>query len=207
MTAFSLADLEELIAARASASAEHSYTAKLLARGRSYCARKMGEEAVETVIAAVEGAAAGAGFSLALMCDFVVAARDSFFVMAYSNIALSPDGGGSWALARALPRATAMKMLMAAQPMTTPDLRQLGVVSHAAAPGQALQTALNLAKDLCARAPNVLASIKELVNDAADQTLSAHLAAEQKHFVKNLHHPNGGEGIRSFMEKRTAHYK
>ena len=65
----------------------------------------------------------------------------------------------------------------------------------------------NLAKDLCARAPNVLASIKELVNDAADQTLSGHLAAEKKHFVKNLHHPNGGEGIRSFMEKRTAHYK
>lgn len=55
MTAFSLADLEELIAARASASVEQSYTAKLLARGRSYCARKMGEEAVETVIAAVEG--------------------------------------------------------------------------------------------------------------------------------------------------------
>jgi phosphoribosyl-ATP pyrophosphohydrolase len=55
MTAFSLSDLEELIAARASASVEHSYTAKLLASGRSYCARKMGEEAVETVIAAVEG--------------------------------------------------------------------------------------------------------------------------------------------------------
>jgi enoyl-CoA hydratase/carnithine racemase len=91
--------------------------------------------------------------------------------------------------------------------MATPDLRQLGVVSHAAAPGQALQTALNLAKDLCARAPNVLASIKELVNNAADQTLSMHLAAEQKHFVKNLHHLNGGEGIRSFMEKRTADYK
>jgi enoyl-CoA hydratase/carnithine racemase len=54
-------------------------------------------EAIRTfpkpVIAAVEGAAAGAGFSLVLMCDFVVAAADSVFVMAYSNIALSPDGG------------------------------------------------------------------------------------------------------------------
>ena len=59
-------------------------------------------EAIRTfpkpVIAAVEGAAAGAGFSLALMCDLVVAARDSIFVMAYSSIALSPDGGaaGTW---------------------------------------------------------------------------------------------------------------
>ena len=159
------------------------------------------------VIAMVNGYAIGGGHVLHVVCDLTIAADNAKFVMAYSSVGLSPDGGGSWALARALPRATAMKMLMAAQPMTTPDLRQLGVVSHAAAPGQALQTALNLAKDLCARAPNVLASIKELVNDAADQTLSAHLAAEQKHFVKNLHHPNGGEGIRSFMEKRTAHYK
>ncbi|MGB4410992.1 MAG: enoyl-CoA hydratase-related protein, partial [Burkholderiaceae bacterium] len=52
------------------------------------------------VIAAVEGAAAGAGLSLALSCDFIVAADNANFVMAYSNVGLSPDGGGSWAIAR-----------------------------------------------------------------------------------------------------------
>ena len=52
------------------------------------------------VIAAVEGAAAGAGFSLALACDFIVAARDAAFVMAYANVGLSPDGGATWRCAR-----------------------------------------------------------------------------------------------------------
>jgi enoyl-CoA hydratase/carnithine racemase len=149
------------------------------------------------VIAAVEGAAAGAGLSLALSCDFIVAADNANFVMAYSNVGLSPDGGGSWAI----------NMLMAAQPMRTGALHALGVVSHAAPPGQALQTALDLAANLNTRAPNVLASLKELVNEAADNSLSTHLQAEKKHFIKNLYHPNGGEGISAFLEKRRATYK
>ena len=159
------------------------------------------------VIAAVEGAAAGAGLSLALACDFIVAADNAKFVMAYSGVGLSPDGGGSWALARSLPRATAMHMLMAAQPMSTGDLHRLGVVSHTAPPQQALQAALKLTQNLNARAPNVLASIKELVNEASNQTLYAHLELEKQQFVKNLHHPNGGEGITAFINKRAPQFK
>ena len=158
------------------------------------------------VIAAVEGAAAGAGFSLALACDFCVAADNAVFVMAYSSIALSPDGGASWALAQALPRALANEILMLGERISAQRLHQFGLVNQIAAKGAALQSALELAGKLNARAPNSLASIKTLMHEASTQTLNAQLNSEKHHFVTNLHHANGAEGIQAFLDKRTAKY-
>jgi enoyl-CoA hydratase/carnithine racemase len=158
------------------------------------------------VIAAVEGAAAGAGFSLALASDFIVAADNAIFVMAYSTVGLSPDGGGSWALARALPRAMVARLLMLGERIPAAQLNALGLVYALAPVGNALSSALQLADQLNARAPNVLASIKELINEAQISTLSEQLVRERHHFVKNLHHRNGGEGIEAFLQKRLPHY-
>jgi enoyl-CoA hydratase/carnithine racemase len=158
------------------------------------------------IIAAVEGAAAGAGFSLVLACDFVVAAQDAVFVMAYSSVALSPDGGGSWHLARQLPRGLVNEMLMLGQRVNAASLAQHGLVQAVCEPGHSLQQALALADRLNARAPNVLASIKSLVNAAPLQDLHTHLAEEQAHFVRNLHHPNAGIGIAAFLNKTPPHY-
>ncbi len=159
------------------------------------------------IIAAVEGAAAGAGFSLALACDFCVAASNAVFVMSYSSVGLSPDGGGSWSIARALPRALASEILMTGERISAQRLHDFGLVNQLSHAGSALTEALTLAERLNARSPNTLASIKELINDAPGNTLSQQLASERDHFVKNLHHANGGEGIDAFLQKRTPHYR
>lgn len=168
-------------------------------------------EAIRTfpkpVIAAVEGAAAGAGFSLALACDFIVAARDAVFVMAYSNVALSPDGGATWSLLRALPRQLASELLIGGERIGAERLHQMGVVNRVADSGEALAQALALAESLNARAPNAVASIKELINESPAASLNAQLAAERDHFVRNLHHANAGEGIGAFLAKRPPSFE
>jgi enoyl-CoA hydratase/carnithine racemase len=168
-------------------------------------------EAIHTfpkpVIAAVEGAAAGAGFSLVLMCDLVVAARDSIFVMAYSAIALSPDGGGSWNLSQTLPRQLAAELMLLGERISAERLHDLGSVNRLVESGTALTQALDLAEGINARAPNAMQSIKELINDAPTQSLHVHLTQERDHFVKNLHHANAGVGISAFLNKEKPIYK
>ncbi|WGS40935.1 enoyl-CoA hydratase [Burkholderia sp. JSH-S8] len=159
------------------------------------------------VIAAVEGAAAGAGFSLALACDLIVAAHDAKFVMSYARVGLTPDGGASWFLARALPRALAAELLFDGKPVTAERLHALGVVNRLAAPGSALGDALAWADALAGISPNALTRIKSLLDDAVAQPLDAHLVTERNHFVASLHHPDALEGITAFLEKRPAHYK
>lgn len=142
------------------------------------------------VIAAVEGTAADAGFSLALACDFVVAASNAIFMVGRGATGLSPQGGGSWHLAHALPRALASELLMCGEPVEAQRLHGFGLVNQIVTPGDALKQALQLAARLNKCAPHVLASTKELISDAPTNTFGEQLAAEHKHFVRNLHTTN-----------------
>ena len=100
-----------------------------------------------------------------------------------------------------------MQLLLCGDRIDAGRLQALGVVNQVSVTGEALATALTLAEKLNARAPNAMASIKELVNDAQTVPLHTQLAAERDHFVRNLHHANGGEGIAAFLEKRPARYR
>ncbi|WP_322054657.1 oxepin-CoA hydrolase, alternative type [Paraburkholderia bannensis] len=159
------------------------------------------------VIAAVEGAAAGAGFSLALAADLLVAADDAKFVMAYSRVGLTPDGGGSWFLSHALPRALAFEVMLEGKPIGAQRLADLGVVNRVVKPHSALDAALAWADELAKISPNSAARIKALTNAAPLQTLDAQLVDERESFVSSLHHRDGLEGITAFLEKRAPVYK
>lgn len=159
------------------------------------------------VIAAVEGAAAGAGFSLALACDMIVAGASANFMMTYVKVGLTPDGGSSWFLTQALPRQLASEILLEGKPVLAPRLYDLGLVNRVVTDGTALDTALNWADELAALSPNAVERIKSLVHDAPGNSLAQHFEAEKHSFVESLHHRDALEGISAFLEKRKPHYK
>jgi len=159
------------------------------------------------VIAAVEGAATGAGFSLALACDLIVAGASTRFSMPYAQQGLTPDGGGSWFLARALPRQLAAEILIDGKPVLAPRLHELGLVNRMVADGAALDAALIWADELTSLSPNAVERIKSLAHEAQDNSLARHFETEKRHFVESLHHRDAQEGISAFLEKRKPHYK
>lgn len=154
------------------------------------------------VIAAVEGPAAGAGFSLVLACDLVVAAENARFVMAYVKVGLSPDGGATHALARRVPYATAFEWLATGAPIDAATLHRHGLVNRVVAPGTAVAAALEWARALAQGPADALARIKALASAAEAAALDAQLDAEREAFVASLHGPEAAEGIDAFLARR-----
>lgn len=154
------------------------------------------------VLAAVEGTAAGAGWSLVLACDLVVAARDARFAMAYVKVGLNPDGGASAFLARALPPPLAAEVLFDGVPLAAEHLHGLGLVNRLAEPGAALDDALAWAERL-ARGPRAaLGRAKRLLESAVRAGLDEQLDLEADLLTEAVHHPEAGEGLSAFLEKR-----
>lgn len=154
------------------------------------------------VVAAVEGVAAGGGVSLALACDLIVASESARFVMAYAKVGLSPDGGASWHMSRALSRGRAMELLWLGEEQSAQQWLSAGLVHRLAPAGSVLEHALALTEQLAQVPETVLASVKELVNDAEQQPLRAQLDAEKQHFLDNLASPQAGQAIEQFLQGR-----
>jgi len=159
------------------------------------------------VIAAVEGGAAGAGFSLVLACDLVVASDTASFSAAHVRVGLSPDGGATYFLRAALPRQLVMEICMLGQPVSAARLAAAGVVNRVVAEGTALRAALALAQELADGPPGAIATIKHLINAAPGSDLPGHLEAEAEALNLARFGPEASEGLTAFLEKRPPRFR
>lgn len=158
------------------------------------------------VIAAVEGGAAGAGMSLALACDMLVAAQGAFFSMAYVKVGLSPDGGATAFLSRFLSRQLLTELCLLGERLPAERLHQLGAVNRLTEPGQALQEALALAARVADGPANANARIKRLCENAGAAGLDEQLDLEAELMVQSQGGDEAQEGIKAFFAKRAPDF-
>ena len=158
------------------------------------------------VIAAIEGGAAGAGVSLALACDLIVAARDAYFSVAYVKIGLTPDGGATSFLSQSLPRQLVAELCMTGDRVGVERLHQFGVINRLTEPGEALPTALAAAKQLSRGPARSISRIKELTFLGQANTLDEQLECEAERMSASLGDDEAAEGTRAFLEKRPPDF-
>lgn len=158
------------------------------------------------VIAAVEGAAAGAGLSLALACDMLVAAKNSMFSVAYIKVGLTPDGGATAFLAEFVSRQVLTELCLTGERLSGERLHALGAVNRLAEPGQAVDVARALAQQIAQGPELATARIKQLCSGAVHSTLAQQLELEAQYMVQSQMTEESREGIGAFLDKRAADF-
>ena len=162
--------------------------------------------APKPVIASVHGAVAGAGMSIMMACDLVIAAEDTQFNMAYSRIGTSPDGGASWFLPRLVGYQKAMELLLLAEPVDAVTLQGMGVINRVVAAAELESATQKLARQLAAGPAMAYAQTKALVNASINQQLVKHLDEEAAAFSRCAAHADFAEGVTAFVQKRKAKF-
>ena len=158
------------------------------------------------VIGAINGVAAGAGFSLALMCDVRIASTNAAFVCAYGRIGASPDGGMTYFLPRVVGPDQALQLLLN-DPLLSPDQAlELGIVSKVVEPGELLPEARAKAAKLGAKAPHYVRMAKLLIGQSLDNSLTEHLQVERHGIADSMGTEDLREGVGAFFEGREAKF-
>jgi enoyl-CoA hydratase/carnithine racemase len=158
------------------------------------------------VIAAVNGPAAGAGFSLALACDIRIAASTAFFAPAYGRIGASPDGGMTYFLPRVVGPSKALELLLEDPNLGAEDAKALGLVSEIAPPEELMVRARTKADKLAKMAPHYVRMAKKLVGVSIENSITEHLQLERHGIADSMATEDLRNGVETFFGGGTPEF-
>lgn len=159
------------------------------------------------VVVAVNGVAAGAGFSLAIAGDIVLAARSAKFTMAYTAAGLSPDGSASWMLPRLVGLQRTRELMLLNRRLSAEEAAQWGLVTRVVDDEKLPEEAQAIARQLAAGPTQAYGQVKQLLAASSEQGLEAQMELEARAIAMLSRSSDGQEGIRAFLEKRTPAFR
>ncbi|WP_375248636.1 enoyl-CoA hydratase/isomerase family protein [Sphingomonas sp.] len=158
------------------------------------------------VIAAVNGAAAGAGFNIALACDFIIASEQASFIQAFARVGLVPDLGGLYLLGRVIGINKAKELCFTARKVSAEEAKALGIVNHVVPHDRLLDEARAIASKITAASPTAIAMTKTLLDKSTNATIDQML--EYESYAQTIAYltPEYEEGVLAFREKRAPDF-
>jgi len=158
------------------------------------------------VVMAVNGVAAGGGFSLAMSGDVIVATRSAAFIQVFSRIALVPDLGSTWLLPRLVGRQRALELMMTNEPLSADQAKQWGLVREIFDDGELLAGALALARRLAAGPTRALTATRRLIEEGEHSGYAEQFRREIETQAEIRRSEDAKEGRKAFLEKRAARF-
>lgn len=184
-----------------------SFEAKFASMQRTMEITRILHEMAKPVVVAVRGAAAGAGFALALSADFRVVGENAKLTTAFSKLGLSGDYGCLYYLTKAIGGAKARELAMLSPVLSGNEAYALGLVTRVVRDEDVNQAALELAMSLAEGPTVALGYIKKNINNAGDLSLSKYLESEAMHHGRCLQTEDYNEAATAFVQKRRPNFK
>lgn len=159
------------------------------------------------VIAAVQGAAAGAGMSLVCATDIVLAAESARFTVAYTRVGLAPDGSSTYSLTRLVGLRRALELALTNRMLSVKEALDWGLVTRVVPDAELQAEAEALAGQLAAGATKALGAAKRLLRDGSTETLETQMELEARAIADMARTADAREGIAAFLEKREPEFR
>ena len=158
-------------------------------------------------IAAVNGTAAGAGFSIAISTDVVISAKSAKFVMAYTNAGLSPDGSSTYFLPRRIGDRRARELMLTNRVLAAEEALRWGLINKVVDQENLSETTIELAKEFASGPTLAYGKVKNLLNASFDNGLETQMELETRGISDMARSSDGREGIQAFLSKRKPNFK